>query len=141
MSRYRYDKATGKYYYQITFFTLLIYLNEDFDDGETCFWTEYATVGSEGHCRFKRESDSTKKSAAANLRVKPVTGMAIINDHMVQHEGEAPEKGTKYVLRTDIVHEREIDFKCIAKKNRIPKGQEYSEWTRHFEPSCLNYSE
>ena len=140
MSRYRYDKESGKYYYQMTFLTLLVYLNEEFLDGETCFWTNYATVGTKGHCRFMREPEETQFTPP-DLRVKPVTGMAMINDHMVQHEGEAPQKGVKYILRTDIVHEREINPEFIDKSNKIPKGNEYSEWTRHYEPSCLNYTE
>jgi len=143
MSRYRYDKESGKYYYQMTFLTLLVYLNDEFQDGETCFWTKYATVGTKGHCRFLRDDEETK-FVPPDLRIKPVMGMALINDHMVQHEGEAPQKGTKYILRTDIVHEREINLDFVPDKLRSKKGLksgEYSYWTRHYEPSCLNYSE
>lgn len=138
MSRYRYDKKTDKYYRQMTFFTVLVYLNDTFTDGETCFWTRYSEAGAPtSHCRFIRDIEFNE----ANLRIKPKEGMMLINDHMVQHEGEAPWKGTKYVLKTDIVHEKEITKNMIYKKDKIPKGHEYSEWTRHYEPSCLHYTE
>eukprot|EP00035_Acanthoeca_spectabilis_P038840 m.56675 g.56675 ORF g.56675 m.56675 type:complete len:265 (+) comp9315_c0_seq1:476-1270(+) len=135
MSRWRYDPETSTYYQQMTFLTLLVYLNEDFEDGCTAFWTKYATTDSKGHCRFLRESDFTE----ADLRLKPVRGTALLNDHMVQHEGEAPRKGTKYILRTDILHEKEVASSQVTEK--FKKGQTLGEWTRHFEPSCLHYTE
>jgi len=143
MSRYRYDKKEDKFYYQMTFFTLLVYLNDEFQEGSTSFWTKYATPeGVKGsHCRFLRDDGETK-FVPPDLKIKPVTGMALLNDHMVQHEGEAPAKGCKYILRTDIVHERPIESKCINDKNKILKKKTvYSDWERHYEPSCLNYSE
>ena len=135
MSRYRYDPQEDKYYYQMTFLTVLIYLNEEFKDGRTMFWTKYANVGTTGHCRFIRDIEF----AESDLQISPETGKVLINDHMVQHEGEAPAKGVKYILRTDIVHERAIDKKNINMK--FKRNQTLSEWTRHYEPSCLHYTE
>ena len=135
MSRYRYEPETDKYYYQMTFLTLLVYLNDNFLDGKTLFWTKYATEGTTGHCRFIRDIEFT----GHDLEVKPKTGMALVNDHMVQHEGESPDKGVKYILRTDIVHEKEIEKRSVNYK--FKKKQMLSEWERHYEPSCLHYSE
>jgi len=135
MSRFRRDSATGEYFQQMTFLTLLVYLNDEFIDGKTKFWTQYATTESKGHCRFIRDVDF----AEADLAITPVTGMALINDHMVQHEGEAPQKGTKYILRSDIVHERPVPAERVTDK--FKKGMLFGEWTRHYEPSCLHYTE
>jgi hypothetical protein len=135
MSRFRYDSESGQHYLQMTFLTLLVYLNEEFQEGNTAFWTQYANGEVQGHCRFLRETKFTD----ADLKVSPKTGMALINDHVVQHEGEAPLKGTKYILRTDILHERPVPKERVNMK--IVKGSDYSEWTRHYEPSCLHYSE
>ena len=55
MSRFRYAADTDEYYEQMSFLTLVIYLNEGFQDGKTLFWTKYATVGTTGHCRFIRD--------------------------------------------------------------------------------------
>ena len=135
MSRFRRDLQTGEFFEQITFLTLLVYLNDDFVEGRTKFWTNYATTESKGHCRFIRDIDFTE----ADLAITPVTGMALVNDHMVQHEGEAPQKGTKYILRSDIVHERPVAATRVAEK--FKKGQTFGGWTRHYEPSCLHYTE
>jgi hypothetical protein len=135
MSRFRYDPKTNQYYYQMTFITLLVYLNDKFQEGKTTFWTKYATVGTTGHCRFIREVEFTE----ADLKIQPKTGKALINDHMVQHEGEAPTKGTKYIVRTDILHERPVDEARVTTK--FSKGACYTDWTFHYEPSCLNYTE
>jgi len=142
MERFRYDKETDKYYQQMTFLTLLVYLNDEFEDGCTAFWTKYAQVGTSGHCRFLRTSndnDFNKGNPEADLRVKPVTGKALINDHMVQHEGEAPLKGRKYVMRTDILHEKEVPKDRVNLK--FSKNANVTEWRKHYEPSCLNYTE
>lgn len=136
ISRYRYDSKEDKYYQQMTFLTLLVYLNEEFQDGQTVFWTRYGKPGVKGHCRFLRDKDWIEP----DLRITPKTGAALINDHMAQHEGQAPQKGTKYILRTDIVHEREVS-KNQLHNVKFEKGETLSEWERHYEPSCLHYTE
>ena len=135
-SRYRYDPNTNKYYEQMTFLTLLVYLNEEFQDGQTVFWTTYGMPGVKGHCRFIRDADYTKP----DVEITPQTGMGLINDHMAQHEGQAPHKGIKYILRTDIVHEKEIG-KLKSDTIKFEKGKTLTEWARHYEPYCINYSE
>ena len=58
--------------------SFLIYLNDDFEGGETEF-RKIATV-------------------------KPETGMALIFHHPVRHEGKEIISGVKYVLRTDVMY-------------------------------------
>ena len=58
-------------------FTLLIYLNDDFEGGAT---------------GFNREFD-----------VQPKKGTAIVFNHDIKHEGKPIMDGIKYVLRTDIM--------------------------------------
>jgi prolyl 4-hydroxylase len=62
---------------EASFYTILIYLNSDFEGGETGF---------------------------DDMIVKPETGMALIFDHNVRHEGIATTSGIKYVLRSDIMY-------------------------------------
>ena len=42
-------------------------------------------------------------------------------------------------MRSDIVHERPVPAARVAEK--FKKGQLFGEWTRHYEPSCLHYTE
>lgn len=61
-------------------FSFLIYLNEDFEGGETRFF----------------EPDE--------ISVKPETGQALVFYHPQLHEGAVLRSGVKYVLRTDVMY-------------------------------------
>lgn len=62
--------------------TLLLYLNSDFEGGETVF-----TETGKGY--------------------QPATGAALIFPHDLWHEGRPLKSGRKYVLRTDVMFARE----------------------------------
>jgi hypothetical protein len=57
--------------------TLMVYLNDDFEGGET---------------RFEQAA------------IRPVTGMALVFVHQLLHQGAAVRRGRKYVLRTDVMY-------------------------------------
>lgn len=119
----------GKQYQQQTFLTLLLYLNDDYEGGKTNFWLE------KGHCRFLKEIELRIPS----LSVSPKTGRCLLNIHNVFHEGSSVTFGTKYVIRTDIIFERELPLhQKIEKFHSLPKF-EVSEWEKFFEPSCRDY--
>ena len=61
-----------------------MYLNEGFEGGETTF-LNYS--GSEEH-----------------VRCVPRTGMVLIFQHDILHEGSRLEKGRKYAVRTDVMY-------------------------------------
>lgn len=63
--------------------TFMVYLNDDFDGGETNFFHEDGRV---------------------MLTVKPATGMALVFTHPILHEGAVVESGRKYVIRTDVMY-------------------------------------
>jgi prolyl 4-hydroxylase len=63
--------------------TLMIYLSDSCEGGETAFFTER---GNEF------------------LRVRPETGTALCFAHQILHEGCTVTAGQKYVLRTDIMY-------------------------------------
>lgn len=62
---------------EASYYTFMVYLNEDYSGGETKF---------------------------NNLVVTPKKGSALIFYHYLEHEGAEVLKGTKYVLRTDIMY-------------------------------------
>lgn len=66
--------------------TLMVYLNEDFEGGETRFDLPYYYV---------REP---------NVFVVPVTGLALCFVHELAHEGTPVLQGRKYVLRSDVMY-------------------------------------
>lgn len=61
-------------------YSFLIYLNDDFEGGETEFRKLF--------------------------KVLPKRGMALIFRHRLRHEGKEVTSGVKYVLRTDIMYKR-----------------------------------
>lgn len=63
---------------ECSFYSFLIYLNDDFEGGITSFKT-----GEE---------------------VKPKKGTALVFYHKILHEGKEIVNGTKYVLRTDVMY-------------------------------------
>jgi prolyl 4-hydroxylase len=59
--------------------TFMVYLNDDFEGGETDFPEQRETI-------------------------RPRTGMGLLFQHMVLHEGCRVSRGTKYVLRSDVLY-------------------------------------
>lgn len=62
--------------------TFMIYLNEDFEGGETTFMNGDGTI------------------------IKPETGMILVFNHTLFHEGSEVTSGKKYVLRSDVMFSR-----------------------------------
>jgi len=64
--------------------TFMIYLNEDFEGGQTVF-------------------DYKNNNEIEVIEIQPKTGTALCFVHELKHEGKAVLKGKKYVLRSDIM--------------------------------------
>jgi predicted 2-oxoglutarate/Fe(II)-dependent dioxygenase YbiX len=62
---------------EASYFTFMMYLNDNFAGGETTF---------------------------RNLSIKPERGMALIFLHALYHAGGEVTRGVKYVLRTDVMY-------------------------------------
>lgn len=77
--RWHHDGAFARSRDERSFYTLIIYLNDDFTGGATEF---------ERRC------------------IEPATGRALIFYHPLRHQGAEVRRGTKYVLRTDIMFRR-----------------------------------
>jgi prolyl 4-hydroxylase len=61
---------------EASYFTFMIYLNDDYEGGETTF---------------------------TNITIQPKQGTALIFFHDLEHKGCAVKQGIKYVLRSDIM--------------------------------------
>ncbi|MFN8284166.1 MAG: 2OG-Fe(II) oxygenase [Chitinophagales bacterium] len=67
---------------EASYFTFMIYLNENYLGGETTF---------------------------ADISIQPKQGMALIFLHDLEHSGNPVKDGTKYVLRTDIMYRLQVE--------------------------------
>lgn len=72
-----YDGAFHRENGEQSLLTFMIYLNDDFEGGETNF---------------------------GGITIKPQTGMALVFEHRLLHEGCTVTKGRKYVLRSDVMY-------------------------------------
>jgi len=120
----------GETFIQQSFLTLLLYLNDDFDGGETRFFP------SKQHCRFLRDVENK----IPTVIVKPERGAALLNIHNILHEATAVDNSIKYVIRTDILFQKKADIHPkISKYQASEKPNSISEWEKIFEPSCKDY--
>jgi len=102
---YLYDAYGGNTRSRLTF---IIYLNDDFEGGCTSFFVP--RPGEEG-CLEARP-------------VKPVAGSATVFPHgetgvPLLHEGSPVVKGTKYLLRTDVVYASPKDTAQVQEAKRL----------------------
>ncbi len=70
--------------------TMMIYLNEEMVGGETRF--------------FADADHAFQHPPSPYLSVQPKTGMALVFEHAIWHEGAVVQSGLKYVLRTDVLY-------------------------------------
>ena len=95
------DPTTNKYIYdssppsarQSSLFTFLIYLNDEFESGETTFFLP-----------------SVREGVMNAYPVRPVMGGVVMFPHgettgALLHEGTGVRKGAKYIIRTDVVYD------------------------------------
>lgn len=71
------DGAFERNIREVSFFTFLVYLNEDYSGGRTLF---------------------------TKWEIDPQSGSGLVFRHNLLHEGEMVEEGVKYVLRSDIMY-------------------------------------
>ena len=76
---------------EISFITLLLYLNDGDVGGHTTIWNR---VGGQS----SRPEDG--------IPVPPRVGMALVHDHRLLHESPKLRVGVKHVIRTDVMYER-----------------------------------
>ena len=70
-----------------SYVTLMIYLNDNFEGGETVF-------------RNRGEKPGSK----SEVIIEPKQGMALLFHHPLWHEGKAVTSGIKYAIRSDIFY-------------------------------------
>jgi len=52
------------------------------------------------------EFEGGETNFAGGISVKPETGMVLVFQHQLLHEGAAVTKGRKYVLRSDVMFDK-----------------------------------
>lgn len=79
-------------------FTILIYLNDDFEGGDTTFYKTFNKRTNK-----QTVSDEMSSGYKVRYRFRPKKGSVLVFNHNMIHEGESLTSGTKYIIRSDIV--------------------------------------
>ncbi len=85
-------------------FTFMVYLNDDFEGGNTTFFVSKPSRGN-GPTAPGKSVLLPRPAPKPRISVAPRTGMALVFAHRMLHEGEAVVSGRKYVLRTDVMYQ------------------------------------
>lgn len=100
-------------------FSIVIYLNQDFSGGSTSFYND----------------GQDAKDQKAIVDIKPEQGMAVVFNHSIHHAGNVVTKGTKVVLRADVMFQR-TDTETTASKLAVATDPKYY-LVRHLYRKCV----
>ncbi|XP_035702464.1 uncharacterized protein LOC110863478 isoform X2 [Folsomia candida] len=78
---------------EVSLITLQIYLNDNFEGGETNF------LGDDDD-----DDKSGKNFEVDKVRITPETGMILVFEQDLMHEGAELKNGVKYTVRTDVMY-------------------------------------
>ena len=82
------DDAFYRNEFEQSWYSFLVYLNEGFQGGNTTFLVE------------------------PEVSIRPETGMGLLFQHPLIHEGSEVTSGTKYVVRTDVMYRNAVPLEC-----------------------------
>jgi len=80
--------------------TCMVYLNDEYSGGTTNF------LKSNGPKIDELIEEELSRGYQTIYKLIPKTGLAVIFEHIILHEGAPVTKGVKYLMRTDVVFKR-----------------------------------
>jgi predicted 2-oxoglutarate/Fe(II)-dependent dioxygenase YbiX len=78
--------------------SLMIYLNDGFEGGETRFFEEKDKKSRRGEGRGRKFNNRVR------FAVRPAVGSVVVFDHLLLHEGSEVTAGVKYAVRSDLIY-------------------------------------
>jgi predicted 2-oxoglutarate/Fe(II)-dependent dioxygenase YbiX len=81
-----------------TRFSLVLYLSDAFEGGETRFFEEKDKRARRGEGRGRKFDNRVR------FAVRPPVGSAVVFDHLLLHEGSEVTRGVKYAVRSDVIY-------------------------------------
>ena len=93
--------------------TVLVYLNdgggEDFEDGETIYLDYHYSATT---------TTTTTTSLESGVKVTPQTGRVVLFEHDLFHSGLPLKRGTKFVMRTDVLFNEIVSHDQYVNKEK-----------------------
>ena len=98
--------------------TFMIYLNDDYEGGETNFLESHALHFDKAANRYKAPAEAVRAG------LKAAVGDALVFDHNILHEGATVRRGFKYIMRCEVMYAREpVDFATLTDEERAAKDK------------------
>lgn len=79
--------------------SVMIYLSDEFEGGETRFFELKSKAARRGEGRGRKFDNRVR------FALRPPVGSVVVFDHLLLHEGAEVRAGTKYAVRSDLVYE------------------------------------
>lgn len=79
--------------------SLMIYLSDEFEGGETRFFETKDKTARRGEGRARKFDNRVR------FALRPAVGSVVVFDHLLLHEGAEVRAGVKYAVRSDLVYE------------------------------------
>jgi prolyl 4-hydroxylase len=95
------DAQFTENYFVRSNYTLIVYLNDDYEHGSTCF-VNPKTKDNYDNINGKTINEEMQNIDYEYIEIKPKKGTAVIFDQRLIHGGSIAN-GTKYILRTDLI--------------------------------------
>jgi prolyl 4-hydroxylase len=96
------DAQFTENYFVRSNYTVIVYLNDNYEQGETCFYVSKKEINKTSLHDGKTVQEEIHDKEYECIKIKPKKGMMLMFDQRLLHEG-IKSKGTKYILRTDII--------------------------------------
>lgn len=102
--------------------TFMIYLNGGFEGGKTNWVDENQMLFQDQETGIFRAEDRYITGS-----VVPESGIALVFNHHLLHEGERLRSGVKYILRTEVMYEKQIEKQLDPKEEEALQLLEMAE--------------
>jgi hypothetical protein len=121
-------------------FSMVIYLNDDFDGGETVIHEELLLnvddeINNETFEGFTVQEE-IKKVGVQNYKkhfVRPKMGKCVLFSHSLLHSGESLTKGVKYIIRTDVIFEKKLSWNSNFHLNLFKRCSQFFQEAQQLE--------
>lgn len=90
-------------YGNVSFLTLIVYLNDNFTGGDTVFYTTGPDLAKPINSVSVKQPSTDSHNKSEYFRICPTAGTAVLFKHSIYHCGEKVLSGVKYTLRTDLM--------------------------------------
>lgn len=134
--KYHYDSPYCKSSEERSILSLVIYLNQNFEGGTTNFYNKNDLVNISDLTTDEEIKLNGGINTYNKIIIKPFIGKCVIFEHNTLHMAEPLTKGTKYVLRTDVIYKRKagiVSYPTIFEENKYHRTINYFRHAQHLE--------